>query len=188
MTVTYVEDNRRDDLRAAALFVVDDERQEHGFDKRVKGSVGVPDVIRIFDEMLAVFPLESEVGDAIRTPDEIPCWRVVSEKMDPVWKLWPAYGSQPVALIETDAWSALREAVQRCVDTHRLWHEEIEYPVTLVANGRSLQADTWSELERLSSSLTADVVARDVRGRQVELELASTVGLRRVGLPLPTGR
>jgi hypothetical protein len=187
MTVSYVDDNRRDDLRAAALFVVDDERQAHGFDKRVNGSVGVPDVIRIFDEMLAVFPLESELGDAIRTAEEVPCWRVVLEKMDPLWKLWPTYGSRPTALIETAEWAALREAVERCVDTHRLWYEEVKYPVTVVAGGGSWQAETWAELERLRPSLTTDATVQDACGRQIELEFASTLALRRVGLPKPIG-
>jgi hypothetical protein len=185
MTVTFVNDNRREDLRAAALFVIDEERQAHGFDKRVHGSVGVPDVVRTFDEMLAVFPLESAVGDAIRTEAEIPCWRTVLEKMGPLWQLWPAYSSRPATLIETDEWAALREAVRRCVETHQLWREEIEYPVTVATEGQRMRADGWSELERLGSSLTADAVVRDARGREIQLDKAPNLRLRRVGLPAP---
>jgi hypothetical protein len=72
MTISYADISRRDDLRAAALFVVDEERQARGFDKRVRGSAGMPDVGRNFEETLAAFPLESEVGRAIRTAEEIP--------------------------------------------------------------------------------------------------------------------
>jgi hypothetical protein len=187
VTVTYVDDHRRDDLRAAALFVVDHERQRHGYDKRVRGSLGLPDVGRIFDEMLSVFPLESEVGDAIRSVDELPCWREVLERLEPLWTAFPRV-ADPGALTHTDEWAALREAVQRCVDTHGLWYEEIEYPVTVMVDGGPLRADTWSAIERLGSAGAAGPAVRDACGRQVELELTPTPRVKRVGLPPPSAR
>lgn len=189
MTVSYVDSNRREDLRAAALFVVDEERQAHGYDKRVRGSAGVPDVIRTFDETLAVFPLESEVGDAIRSAEELPCWRNVLERMEPIWKLWPSYSSKPPALLETEEWAMLREAVQRCVDMHRLWNEEIEFPVTVVnPQGGHHQATSWHELDRLDHAAIAGATIEDARGRRIDLELGPPRTLRRVGLPRPSGQ
>ena len=175
--------------RAAALFVVDEEGQAHGYDKRVRGSAGVPDVIRTFDETLAVFPLESEVGDAIRSAEELPCWRNVLERMEPIWKLWPSYSSKPPALLETEEWAMLREAVQRCVDMHRLWSEEIEFPVTVVnPQGGHHQATSWHELDRLDHAAIAGATIEDARGRRIDLELGPPRTLRRVGLPRPSGQ
>jgi hypothetical protein len=185
MTVSYVDSNRREDLRSAALFVIDDERQATGYDKRVRGSAGVPDVIRIFDEMLTVFPLESEVGEAISAADEIPCWRAVLEKMEPIWKLWPSYSSQPEALLRTDEWSAVQEAVQECVDKHGLWHEEIEYPATVLAGDTSLRIAASDGFQRLDPTLASTATVVDTRGRPIELNFGPTVGVRRVGLPPP---
>jgi hypothetical protein len=183
MTVSYVDSNRRDDLRSGALFVVDKERQGAGYDKRVRGSAGVPDVIRTFDEMLSVFPLESEVGEAIPAADEIPCWKTVLEAMEPIWRLWPTYSSRPDALLETADWSALREAVQHCVDKHGLWYEEIEYPVTVIVAGVPTQIDARSQLDQLDPSLIGDATATDARGRPIELECQPAVAVKRVGLP-----
>jgi hypothetical protein len=72
--------------------------------------------------------------------DEIPCWRGVLETLEPLWKLFPVV-SRPELLIETEEWSALREAVQSCVDSLGLWQEEIEYPVTIIVEDRSLRVD-----------------------------------------------
>jgi len=184
MTVSYSDETRRDDLRAAALFVVDDERQEHGFDKRVHGSVGLPDVGRIFEETLAVFPVESEVGEAIRTTDELPCWREVLEKLEPLWKLFP-HAATPEALTETEAWSALRAAVQCCVDRHGLWYEEIDYPVTVVGPEQALRFGSWSELQQLDPSMAAVAQVTDALGRPIELRTTPALSVRRVGLPPP---
>jgi hypothetical protein len=183
MTISYVNANRRDDLRAAALFVIDPERQERGFDAQVAGSADVPDVIRTFDEMLAVFPLESEIGDAIRSADELPSWREVRQKMEPLWKLWPAYSADPNALLNTEQWAALREAVQRCVEKHGLWHEEIDYPVRVVDPAGSARAvESWDDLARLDP-VALEGTVEDARGRRIELELNGQPRLRRVGLP-----
>lgn len=185
MTVSYVGSNRRADLRAAALFVIDAERQAHGYDKRISGSAGVPDVIRIFDETLATFPLEDEVGDAIAALDEVPCWRDVVAAMEPIWTLWPTYSHQPDALLNTSDWNALRVAVQRCVDRHGLWYEEIDYPVSVVCSDRSLRFGSWRELKQLDRAMVAVARVVDARGRAIELRASPALLVRRVGLPPP---
>jgi hypothetical protein len=186
MTVSYVNANRRDDLRAATLFVIDDERQARGFDPRVVGSADVPAVIRTFDEMLSVFPLESEVGDAIRTSEELPSWRLVLERMEPVWKLWPSYSADPAAMLTTREWAALREVVAECVANIGLWHEEVDYPVRLTAGaGVELSVDSWDELVHLDPASLEDARIEDSRGRSMELEIGPEIRLKRVGLPRP---
>lgn len=185
MMGSYSDETRRDDLRAAALFVVDAERQQHGFDKRVRGSADLPDVGRNFEEALGVFSLESEVGGAIRSADEIPCWSVVLEKLEPLWTSFPRTKRLEPQLAQSEDWLALQAAVARCVERHGLWLEEIEFPVTVVAEESLRRADSWAELEQLDASLLRSATVTDNRGRPIELVLAPAVTVRRVGLPPP---
>jgi hypothetical protein len=185
MTVSYSDVTRRDDLRAAALFVVDDERQQFGYDKRVRGSLDLPDVGRNFEETLAVFALESEVGAAIRSADEIPRWRVVLEKLEPLWEVFPRARKPDQALIASNEWRALRDAVRSCVELHGLWLEEVDFPVVVAAEERVIDVDSWHELRQLDRRLLASAVVTDDRGRHVELGLEPGVTVRRVGLPRP---
>jgi hypothetical protein len=185
MTVSYSDATRRDDLRAAALYVIDEERQERGYDKRVRGSLGLPDVGRIFEEMLAVFALESEVGASLRSADEIPCWSVVLDKLEPLWERFPRAPKPDRALIEGDEWRALREAISCCVERYGLWLEEVEFPVTVAFDERLVRVDSWRALERLDHLLLGAATITDCRGRNVELEVDTAVTVRRVGLPTP---
>lgn len=175
---------RRSDLRAAALFVVDKERQSTGFDKTIEGSAGVPDVLYALEEVLATFPLESEVGDGIRSNAELPCWQAVLEAMEPIWPLWRTYGECPDRLMTTAEWQALRVVVAACVDRLGLWREEVEFPVTVVAGPRTARAASWDELERVDPDLLSSAKVTDRRGRRVELS-GDPVAVRRVGLPTP---
>jgi hypothetical protein len=186
MTVSYVDSNRRDDLRSAALFVIDDERQSTGYDKRIRGSAGVPDVVRVFDEVLAMFPLESEIGNGIKSAEELPCWRAVLCAMGPVWSLWPQYSASPHRLLSTQEWSTLQAAVQECVTRHGLWLEEIEYPVNVVGNERPVRVHSWSEVKQLDRALLTAAALTDDSGRRIDLDTEGEPMVRRVSLPRRT--
>lgn len=186
MAISFRDASRRDDLRSAALFVVDRERQEHGYDKRVEGSANVADVFRIFEESLATRPLEEEVGYAIRTPAEISGWRKVLDRLGPMWKLWRDLAACPQDLLATAEWEGLRQCVAECVATHSLWHEEVRYPVDVGRESGSVQAANWDVVSSAFLGGTTTSI-RDADGRPLEVEPAQqgTARLVRVGLPRP---
>lgn len=176
---------RRDDLRAAALFVVDDERRRFGSDARVPGSCDVAGALRTFDECLGVFALEDEVGHAIRSPAEVEAWRAVLERLEPVWSMWPAYAGRADVLMSSVAWLRLHEAVERVVDEHALWHEEVAYPVTVRLDGAEERAESWDQVAAIVFGRSPESV-EDAEGRRLEVAVTpARVELARVGLPRP---
>lgn len=133
-TLMVSDSNRtcRDDLRAAAFFVIDPHRQLIGFDKSRAGSASIPDVVRIFDECLGTFPLYQEVGRSLRTEAEIQVWEPVLVALEPIWRAWHhAAWSRDMAdaLVRSGGWRALERAVRTAVSRLQLWREEVELPV-----------------------------------------------------------
>ena len=186
MAISFGDASRRDDLRSAALFVVDRERQEHGYDKRVEGSANVADVFCIFEESLATRPSRGRSG--LRDQDAGGDQRLaqVLDRLGPMWKLWRDLAACPQDLLATAEWEGLRQCVAECVATHSLWHEEVRYPVDVGRESGSVQAANWDVVSSAFLGGTTTSI-RDADGRPLEVEPAQqgTARLVRVGLPRP---
>lgn len=155
---------RRAELRAACLWVVSPSRQAQESDRRIPGSMDLADVMRAFDEMLAFFPVESEVGLGVHR-DELPAWRAVVAALEPIWKLYEnAASSDPTAMQEAPAWSRLVDAVNDVVDSLGLWREEVRFPVDVGGTGR--RGDDWHAVASIVRETSA-TEARDADGRRI---------------------
>ena|SRR5690349_20857501 len=170
-------ETRRDALRAAALYVLDEERQATGFDRRIQGSLDFTDALGYFEEFLDMNPLTELVGPVFSDPAEASCWERVHQGLEPLWTSRTLDEAKSSA-----AWLALELAVRRCVDRHGLWHEEIAYPVSVTTGDEVLSVSSWPEVERLPPSLLEHASIRDARGRRVQVS-TDPVHLVKVGLP-----
>lgn len=154
----------RDELRWCLLSISDPARHAAFSGLPPQGWLDFPDIEERLDDILLAAPLDARIGSLLQSEDEARCLERVKARMEALWALRLDW-SDPSKVVDRPEWTALVSDALTCIDTMRLWDEEIELP--LVVEGQS-----YARLDEIPHPGTSEAFmdGRDRLGRAVRLD------------------